>query len=927
MVDPIGRSSPLPPDQDSIQEQEASQRLHVTVPPPPPPESELAGGGIGAKGGAKIGGGSGTGGQVHIEGGIDTFGGAYIDSGIDVGISTPGFKAGGDVGGRYYHWDDTGKFSRGEGGGHWEVGRPGASKGASGRVVWDNNPITPEVSGKNWNQLGGKFVERTGADSLERDGASTGFHGVFFGFENDHRFNPEGLRYERNEHIGALNYFERDVLGLVDYDPPSANVYTTTKTGVGVMRVGAYVSEMEKERLDSDWALNRQDAFDQFTREKAAASYAQLSLAPRSAEVLDGLGLGTREAFFGHIEENINNTNLPGDLVVSRMHVAINQAAIAVENDPTKSAEQAFAEQPAINRPGPDRLVMDQRLSPVEALDVALARADGDMRPIQDIINSRSLSGASMGSDFANDAVTMDAIYGYMSGQHPNFDAVVAAAEAHRAGDTRSAGALIIDYHEDGVIDGSNVVNVSFGDETYAVLPGGGKRAVTQPDGTIKTVDAMDPDTARGLLSMIETVRQRERANKVDVAKSVIDEAARQGVSFDDQRELYHQVRRSQEQLGDNRNAEALIADSQDNGFVDGSNLPEATIGDQTYAISTGGGVMHGRTTMTPTELAARANAHAAYGGTVDGDAVAKARADAMTQSLRDGLSAQDQIAASDLALTAPGDASVAVRQDLLSMIDNPALADQERKAIEGMIDHVQQIEAAARFEGAKGLADAEYGLSLQMQERRALDDMIAAAKELDALADVPIPEFKPHIPIPAFKPDMPQPQPTDGPDMRDGKVAYGRGTVDHGPFDRGPKNVAYDNFNDWANDMRDMFSGNGPKEGVATPNAAEEKAAAQKHEGGENRGQQNDIPEAGSKENDAATSAEFDAMGKSTSGPDEDDKAKAEAEAKEKAEKEAKEKAEKKNSGQKHEGGENRGQQRDSNADNNYGAPDDGIY
>ena len=72
---------------------------------------------------------------------------------------------------------------------------------------------------------------------------------------------------------------------------------------------------------------------------------------------------------------------------------------------------------------------------------------------------------------------------------------------------------------------------------------------------------------------------------------------------------------------------------------------------------------------------------------------------------------------------------------------------------------------------------------------------------------------------------------------------------------------------------------------------------AAQKHEGGENRGQQNDIPEAGSKENDDATSAEFETMGGSTAGPDPNDKA------------DAKEKAEKKDTSQKHEGGESRGQ------------------
>ncbi|MDH3662667.1 MAG: hypothetical protein OEU92_22000, partial [Alphaproteobacteria bacterium] len=195
------------------------------------------------------------------------------------------------------------------------------------------------------------------------------------------------------------------------------------------------------------------------------------------------------------------------------------------------------------------------------------------------------------------------------------------------------------------------------------------------------------------------------------------------------------------------------------------------------------------------------------------------------------------------------------------------ALDARERQALEDMIDEAQEIEEAARFNGAMGLADNEYALAMQMQERQALDDMIAKAKEMDVLADLPIPAFKPDLAFPA------PPRPDDGPDMRGGDVAFGRGTVENGP---GGKNVAYDGFDDWAADMRDMVNGNGPKEGVATPNEAEtERQEAEKKEA------------------------------------------------------EKKEEAETTNVGLKHEGGQNQGQQSDSvsNAGNNYGAPGDGIY
>ncbi|MGI9500453.1 MAG: hypothetical protein ACR2P3_10465, partial [Geminicoccaceae bacterium] len=459
-----------------------------------------------------------------------------------------------------------------------------------------------------------------------------------------------------------------------------------------------------------------------------------------------------------------------------------------------------------------------------------------------EILNSRNLNGTATPAGFANDAVAFEAIYSKMSGARPNFEAIVAAGEAHGAGDARSAGALVTDYHDNGKIDGSNLVNVSFGDETYAVLPGGGVQAMAQADGTMARVESMRPETARGLLSMVETAREQERAGKVDIAYDVVDEARRQGVSSDQERSLYNQVRIGQEVFGDNRNADALIADGRDNGFIDGSNLPEATIGKETYAVSAGGGVMHGQTTMTPGEIAARASAHTAHGGDVEADAVAKAQADAMAQSLREGFSARDQVAADDQAHAAPGDAAAAVRGQLEAMVDSEngaALERRERKALEGLIDEARKIKEAAKFEGAKGLADNDYDVALQMQEQEALDTMITKAKEIDALADVP---------IPAPRPDRSRMETSDGPDMRGDKVAFGRGVVENGPSG---KNTAYDGLGDAFADMRDMFDGNPPKEGVAKPNKAEieqqeakkkqaeKKSAAQKHEGGENRGQQ----------------------------------------------------------------------------------------
>lgn len=142
---------------------------------------------------------------------------------------------------------------------------------------------------------------------------------------------------------------------------------------------------------------------------------------------------------------------------------------------------------------------------------------------------------------------------------------------------------------------------------------------------------------------------------------------------------------------------------------------------------------MYGRTTMKPADIAARANAHAAYGGNVDADAVAKAQADAVAQSLRDGFLSRDQIATNGLTATAPCDSAAAVRQDLEAMTMDPnsaALTDLERGAMEGMIAEAERIEAAARFEGAKGLADSEYELAIQIQERQALEVMIAEGQK-----------------------------------------------------------------------------------------------------------------------------------------------------------------------------------------------------
>ena len=809
MVDPIGRSSPPPADTTRSQDETSSRRPHVIVPHPQSPEWTLSGKGAGIQAGFKGGEGKGNGVKAHGELGIDTFGGKYGEIEGEFDINIPGAKAGGHLTGRGYRQDEARDLNRLEAEWSWQLGKQGASRGASQQVIWDNNPLTPESSGRKWDQIGGKIVERTGADNLESDGVSSGFQGLFFGWEDDHRYNPTGFRYERNEQVGALTFLERDVLGLVNYDPPSATVYTTSKSGIGIMRFGAYGSRMTKETLDSDWAHGPREAFDPATRDKAVASHAQLSLAPRSADVLTSLGIESREAFLDHIEQTIDRTRLPASVVVDRMHAAVYQAGTAIENDPNKSAVEAFAEQSPIDRPHLDHLVLDERLSPSAALDVVLARSEGDMRPVDEIISSRRLNGNSVATSFVDDAFTMDSIYSHISGGIPKFEAVAAAGEAHLAGDERSAGALVTDYRDNGVIDGSNIVSVSFGNETYAVLPGGGVQMVAQSDGTMAPVEAMHPETARGLMSMIDTARRQEHAGKVDIALDVIEEAGRQGVSPEERRSLYNQVRLGQEAYGDNRNADALIADSRDNGFIDGSNIPEATVGEQTYAVSTGGGVMYGRTTMTPTELTARANAHAAFGGSVEADAVAKARADAMAQAQRDGFASKDQ-----LALGGP-------------------------------------VGLAYDATGATRLADNEYHVAMQMQERRALDDMIAAATALDARVDVPIPVFKPHVTIPARKPDLPDIEASDGPDMRGDKIAYGRGVVDHGPLDRGPANTAYDNLDDWAADMRDMFNGKGSKVGEAKPNKAEieqqeaekakaeKKAKAQKHEGGESRGQQ----------------------------------------------------------------------------------------
>ena len=958
-----------------------------------------------------------------------------------------------EVSGRSYPLDSTDSFSRGELEWQYEIGRQGASTGASGLTTWDNNPRTPESSGRVWDQIGGKTIERTGAGDLERDGASQGLHLGLFGTENDHRFNPEGLRYERNEYVGAGAYWERDVLGLMTYDPPAADIITTNKLGIGIGRSGLYgsITDHEKygsrgdqEKLDPRYRGVDPGTFDDLAREKAAVSHAQLSLPARSTEVLQDLNLSRREAYLSHIEDMVATTKLPADMVVDRMHFAVHQAGVAMDNDPTKSAAQAFSEQPPIDRrtstgqalrqalspgaaldptwsldldpryrgavPGtfddlarekaagthahlmtwpegsaavlqdleldteeaylshieetvattklPADVIIDrmqsaviqagvtmendptksaaeafaeqppidrresleqalsQGLSPAAALDVALARAQGDLRPFQEILSDTSRGSIPKTAHFADDALAFEGLYSRATGARPDFDAIVAAGDAHRAGDVRSAGALVTDYHDNGKIDGSNLVNVRIGAETYAVIPGGdGVQMVSQSDGTVAPVETMRPDTARALLSMVDVARKQEWAGQMDIAESVVEDAALQGASIEEQKTLYSQALDAQQVHGDTRNTDALIADSRDNGLIDGSNLPEARVGDQTYAISEGGGVMHERTTMTPSEITARANAHAANGGEVDGGMVAKARADAMGQSLRDGFSAREQISVDDRALSAPGDRAAAMRRDLEAMVDqeNGVVLDaRERKALDGMITEVRGIEEAARFEAAKGVADAEYDLAMQMQEQRALDDMIAEANRLEELAEVPIPAFKPSSPGNVRSGD------DDGPDMRGDEVAYGRGTVF---TDRtGRQHVAFESFSDWGAAIRDSFNGNPARVGVAIPNAREiaEQKAAQEQEGGENRGQQGgDVPEAGSKENDAATSAEFDAMGSgSNAGPDKDEADKGNDKAS--------------TSGRDdHEPGENNGADigGSNDANDNYGAPSDGIY
>lgn len=301
------------------------------------------------------------------------------------------------------------------------------------------------------------------------------------------------------------------------YDPPAIDIITTNKLGIGQPAYGAFSNIMDHEKLNDLWALDIDTAyrdvtpgvFDNLAYENASASHAQLSLLPRNAEVLQDLGLGAREAYLSHIEKMV------------------------VETNPEKTSIEAFAEQPAVDRREFLERALSEGLSPAEAIDVALTRQSGDMRPHQDILNSTALGGIPTTAQFANDVIASEVSYSSWSGSPPNFDAILSAAAAHRTGDMRSAGALVIDYTDDRKINGSSIVNIDFGEETVAVLPGGGVQMVTHADGRVAPVEAMLPEAAQALLSMIETARRQENAGKLDIGRSVVEEAKRQGISED----------------------------------------------------------------------------------------------------------------------------------------------------------------------------------------------------------------------------------------------------------------------------------------------------------------------------------------------------------------------------------------------------------
>ena len=448
----------------------------------------------GMKAGVKFGPKEGVGAEVKTEAGHDNFGGGYVDGGGQFSLNTPLGGINGEGGGRYYPDDQTGKFSRRQFEWSADIGRKGANAGRSDKWNWDNNPVTPEYSGKRWNQTVAKTVERVGADDLQRDGASEGMHLGITGVETDYRFHPNGFRYEANSYFGLLGYKEHDVLGLVTYDPPSAKAYVTDNYGVGIARIGIYGSSMEERSYDANWALDISADYRGETpgrlgdaaRYDAIGSYNQMSVFRGNAEVLDGLGLGSEEAYLKHIEETVARTKLPGKVVVQRMDRAVRDAALTMENDPTKTVTEAFAEQPKIDRRNSLEQALSQGKPPDVALELAMARANGDTRPDADILDDIKMNGLSRGAAIANDALAFATVISGVTETPTNFDAVVAAGSARNAGDGRSVGALVTDYYDNGRVDGSNVVQATIGSRSYGVTPGGAVVTTEMPDGSVR---------------------------------------------------------------------------------------------------------------------------------------------------------------------------------------------------------------------------------------------------------------------------------------------------------------------------------------------------------------------------------------------------------------------------------------------------------
>lgn len=500
MVDPIGPRAMPPAQTKALRQSRKNGSTPVVTMVPRETKEESAGFGLGVTAGVDVGSRKtlGAGGSAKAEAGWDSFGGFYQGSGVEGNVRTPigGANGGSEI--RNYPFDETGKFSRSQFEWSGDIGHQSANVGRSDTWTGDQNPLTPEHTGKRWNKLAGKMVERVGADTLERDGPSEGFSLGIMGAETDYRFNPNGLRFESNNYVGAIAYREQDTVGWVTYDPPSGKAIVTDNYGVGIARFAGYVSDLEKHEYDGRWALDVSPDYKGGTpgklsdieREDARGSYRQMTVLSGSADfggnarVLDGLGFKSEDSYLQHIENVVAKSQLPGSVVIARMDRAVRDTAMAMKKDPTKSVADAFGEQPPIDRRNPMEQALSQGTRADTALELALARDNGDLRPNSDILRDIIAKGPSPAAMIADDAIGFETIRSHLTGTPVDFDAVVAAGKARADGDSRSPGALVMDHHDNGKVDGSNVVEASIGEQSYGVTPGGGVVTEPQDDGS-----------------------------------------------------------------------------------------------------------------------------------------------------------------------------------------------------------------------------------------------------------------------------------------------------------------------------------------------------------------------------------------------------------------------------------------------------------